>query len=170
MQTVLALVLAAIALREVGILDFHIYWSDSSGDFERKFSRTRKDSEAVDATAAPSHSSTVEVSRARNPLGELVFNTLTEKLHSLTPPASKVNFSLDRADLRGLYWLPLFKLAHAGFAATYQVTTWNEAGPTEVNIEVKGELKLRVIGLCTISMFRRIMARLIADQIRAEIA
>lgn len=169
MQTVFALLLAAIALREVGILDFHIYWSDSSGDFERKTSRSRKDREAEDANTAPSHSSTFATSSTRNQLGRLVFNTLSEKLHSLTPPAGKVNFSLDRADLRGLYWLPLFKVAEAGFAATYHVTTWDEAGQTEVNIEVKGAIRLRVIGWCTISMFRRIMSRMIAEHIRAEI-
>lgn len=95
---------------------------------------------------------------------------MTGRLKSITPPTGVVNFQLDKVDLRGRYWLPFFKVGQADFAATYRLTARNASALRHVSVEVRGTLRLRVVGFCTVSMYRRIMAGLIADAVRSEIA
>lgn len=46
MQTVFILGLAALILRELDILDYHIYYSDSTADLEKIYSRCIDDGSA----------------------------------------------------------------------------------------------------------------------------
>ena len=103
MQTVFVLGLTALILRELDILDYHIYYSDSTADLEKIYSRCIDDGSADNSSDIQMVSWYIATSNAQNPLGGLVSDRLTGRLKSITPPTGVVNFQLDKVDLRGRY-------------------------------------------------------------------
>lgn len=75
---------------------------------------------------------------------------------------TSASVDLEKVDISGLYWLPLYKPGTCDFAASYRLHA-------AMHGQVHGRIDCTVTGVCSAYTYRQIIGRLIAHEIAREI-
>jgi len=147
---VLGLLGLLLVLRETGLVNLILYRSSWTAHTESSYQGVRFAGFGGRATG------TAEV-KAKN--HSVAAEAAADALRDMHLSAS---VDLERLDISGLYWLPLYKQGTCDFAASYRLHG-------AVHGQVHGHIDCTVTGVCSAYTYRQIIGLLIANEIAREI-
>jgi hypothetical protein len=137
-------------VRETGLVNLDLYWSNSTQHTESSYQGVIVGGfggQATEPAEVKANDQTVAAQAA------------ADALRDMHPSAS---VALERVDISGLYWLPLYKQGTCDFAASYHLHG-------TVHGQVHGHIHCTVTGVCSAYTYRQIIGRLVAKEIARQI-
>jgi hypothetical protein len=147
---VLGLLALLPVLRETGLVNLDLYQFSSTENTESSY-------QSVTFAGFGGHATEAADVKAKNQT--VAAQAAADALRDMHPSAS---VDLERLDMSGLYWLPLYKQGTCDFAASY-----HRHGA--VHGQVHGHIDCTVTGVCSAYTYRQIIGRLVAKEIAREI-
>jgi hypothetical protein len=163
------LLLVVIVLRECGV-DLNLYGWNTSTKMEFKFdtSRSTLNRRPVDLRQA---NLTVHVEPGP---GGTIGTAAAERLEQMRiagagPYQGRLTIRLQKADLKGAYFLPLYKPTECDFTATYRLTAEGAGSSVAIDGQLNGHLDGKVTGMCSVHKLQQLVGQEIAGQIENHI-
>jgi hypothetical protein len=147
---VLGLLALLLVLRETGLVNLDLYQFNSTQNTESSYEGVMFGGfggQATEPAEVKANNQTVAAQAAADALREM-------------QPAASVD--LERLDISGLYWLPLYKQGTCDFAASYHLHG-------TVHGQVHGHIDCTVTGVCSAYTYRQLIGQLVAKEIAREI-
>ena len=167
---VVGVLIAILVFRETGYLSLDLYVSHSTTKTEDRASTTRTwlNEQKLDLKSV---ALTLEVTTA---IETVAAKTTTDVLRTMHIPGSgpgrgHLEVDLQRLDLGGCYWLPLYKRGRCDFAASYKLKAEGTGSSVTVDGQVRGHIDCTVTGACSAYKYRQIIGQQVARELEEKI-
>jgi hypothetical protein len=100
--------------------------------------------------------------------------TATDALRMMHVPGTgshqgQLVVDLQRVELNGAYWLPLYKWGRCDFAASYKLRAEDAGSSVTMDGQVQGHIDFTVTGVCSSYRCRQLIGQKVAQQVASEI-
>lgn len=170
LSLVICLLIAILILREAGFLNLDFYSSRLAAETGSQVttSRTSSDQEVVDlSTVSFVPDVTLKEDTALVKAGGDALRKV--QVAGYGEHKGQLAVSLEKADVKGLYWLPLYKRAQVSYAETFTLGVQASASSVSINGRVQGQIDCAVTGACSVYKFRQLVAQEISAEMEKAI-
>lgn len=168
MMTLIWIALGFVLLRELGPLNFAIYDSRGESESSIKLNIHEKQDTSVSENGVRSVSMPLfGISSAQNHrLARLILRGLRGRFDDASREKELVSVHIQRIEVRGIYWLPLYKRATCRYEVACTLSAGERAATwVSKDMVLSGQVALAITGFCSVRSFCAGMATPIVESV-----